>query len=61
MVFSPASFANGKRRRSAGDAGIRVVNSPTGVVISGRGGMLSRLLTPFKLGLGARSLEAGNG
>jgi uncharacterized protein (TIGR01777 family) len=38
--------------RFALDAGIRVVNIRTGVVISGNGGMLSRLLTPFKLGLG---------
>jgi uncharacterized protein (TIGR01777 family) len=37
--------------RFARDAGIRVVNIRTGVVISGNGGMLSRLLTPFKLGL----------
>ena len=36
----------------ARDAGIRVVNIRTGVVVSRNGGMLSRLLTPFKLGLG---------
>jgi uncharacterized protein len=34
------------------NAGIRVVNIRTGVVVSGHGGMLKRLLTPFKLGLG---------
>jgi uncharacterized protein (TIGR01777 family) len=38
--------------RMARDAGIRVINIRTGVVVSGTGGMLSRLLLPFKLGLG---------
>jgi uncharacterized protein (TIGR01777 family) len=33
-------------------AGIRVVNLRIGVVISGDGGALSKMLTPFKLGLG---------
>jgi uncharacterized protein len=35
-------------------AGVRVVNFRQGVVITGRGGMLDRLLTPFKLGVGGR-------
>jgi uncharacterized protein len=35
-------------------AGIRVVNLRSGVVLSGRGGMLKPLLLPFRLGLGAR-------
>ncbi len=35
-------------------AGIRVVSIRSGVVLSARGGMLGRLLLPFRLGLGAR-------
>jgi len=35
-------------------AGVRVVNLRSGVVLSGRGGMLKPLLLPFRLGLGAR-------
>ena len=35
-------------------AGIRVVNLRSGIVLSGRGGMLKPLLLPFRLGLGAR-------
>ena len=38
----------------ARDAGIRVVHLRTGVVLSRRGGVLGRLLPPFRLGLGAR-------
>ena len=38
----------------ARDAGIRVVTMRTGLVLSPRGGMLARLLLPFRLGLGAR-------
>ncbi|WP_030910319.1 TIGR01777 family oxidoreductase [Streptosporangium amethystogenes] len=37
----------------AEEAGIRVVRLRTGLVLSGQGGMLSRLLPVFKLGLGA--------
>ncbi|MGE5133220.1 MAG: TIGR01777 family oxidoreductase [Gemmatimonadota bacterium] len=36
------------------DAGIRVVTMRTGLVLSPGGGMLARLLLPFRLGLGAR-------
>jgi len=36
----------------AAEAGIRVVNLRFGVVLSGRGGALKRMLLPFKLGLG---------
>jgi uncharacterized protein (TIGR01777 family) len=39
-------------------AGIRVVHPRTGVVLHPEGGMLNRLLLPFRLGLGAR---LGNG
>jgi uncharacterized protein len=34
--------------------GIRVVNLRIGVVLSGRGGALAKMLTPFKLGVGGR-------
>ncbi len=36
------------------EAGIRLVTLRTGLVMSRRGGMLARLLLPFRLGLGAR-------
>jgi uncharacterized protein len=38
----------------AADAGIRVVNLRSGIVLSRRGGMLGQLLLPFRLGLGPR-------
>ncbi len=38
----------------AQDAGIRVVNLRTGIVLSPRGGVVGRLLPLFRLGLGAR-------
>jgi uncharacterized protein (TIGR01777 family) len=38
----------------ARDAGIRVAYLRSGVVLSRRGGVLGRLLPPFRLGLGAR-------
>jgi uncharacterized protein len=38
----------------ARQAGIRVVCLRSGIVISRRGGVLGRLLTPFRFGLGAR-------
>ena len=40
--------------RPAEEAGIRVVTMRAGVVISRRGGVLARMLPPFRLGLGAR-------
>jgi uncharacterized protein len=42
----------------ASAAGIRTVQIRTGVVLSGAGGALAKMLTPFKLGLGGR---IGNG
>jgi uncharacterized protein len=39
---------------TASAAGIRVVQLRSGIVLSSRGGMLARLLLPFRLGLGAR-------
>jgi len=41
------------------DAGIRVVNMRTGVVLHPSGGMLRRLLLPFRLGLGGRMGSGG--
>jgi uncharacterized protein len=38
----------------AAEAGIRVVTIRSGVVLSPRGGVLKRMLLPFKLGLGGR-------
>jgi uncharacterized protein (TIGR01777 family) len=38
----------------AAQAGIRVVRMRNGIVLSPRGGMLARLLLPFRFGLGAR-------
>lgn len=38
----------------ASDAGIRVVNLRTGIVLSRSGGALRQMLLPFKLGLGGR-------
>ncbi len=42
----------------ARDAGIRVVNLRIGIVLSSKGGALSKMLTPFRLGLGG---PLGNG
>jgi uncharacterized protein len=44
---------------TATTAGIRVVNLRTGVVLAAAGGMLSRLMLPFRLGLGARLGSGG--
>ena len=41
-----------KAAKPASDAGIRVVNPRFGVVLSGRGGALAKMLPPFKAGLG---------
>jgi uncharacterized protein (TIGR01777 family) len=40
--------------RIAAEAGIRTVNLRTGLVLSGKGGALQKMLTPFKLGVGGR-------
>jgi hypothetical protein len=40
--------------RPAADAGIRTVNLRTGLVLSNTGGVLEKMLAPFKLGLGGR-------
>lgn len=39
---------------TAADAGVRVVTMRTGVVVSGRGGALGRLIPLFRLGVGGR-------
>lgn len=44
--------------KPAADAGIRVVNLRTGIVLSAAGGMLSKIMAPFCLGLGG-SFGAG--
>jgi uncharacterized protein (TIGR01777 family) len=44
---------------TATTAGIRVVNLRTGIVLAAAGGMLSRLVLPFRLGLGARLGSGG--
>ena len=38
----------------ARDAGVRVVNTRIGVILSTKGGALKKMLTPFKLGLGGK-------
>lgn len=38
--------------RQASEAGIRVANLRTGIVLSSRGGTLAKMLPPFRLGLG---------
>jgi len=40
--------------QTARQAGIRTVNLRTGLVLSAKGGALSKMLIPFKLGLGGR-------
>ena len=40
--------------RPAQEAGIRVITMRSGVVMSRRGGVLARMLPPFRFGLGAR-------
>jgi uncharacterized protein len=40
--------------RMAAEAGIRTVNIRIGLVLSAKGGALTRMLPPFKLGLGGR-------
>lgn len=40
--------------RAASEAGIRVVNLRFGMVLSGEGGALPRMLPPFRMGLGGR-------
>jgi uncharacterized protein (TIGR01777 family) len=40
--------------RPALDAGIRVVNLRTGIVLARHGGVLQRMLLPFRLGLGGK-------
>lgn len=40
--------------RPARDAGVRVVNTRTGIVVASEGGAFGRMLTIFRLGLGGR-------
>jgi hypothetical protein len=41
--------------KPAEDAGVRVVHARSGLVLSGTGGLLRKLVLPFKLGLGGRT------
>jgi uncharacterized protein (TIGR01777 family) len=43
-----------KATLAASRAGVRVVNLRFGIVITGKGGALQKMLTPFKLGVGGR-------
>jgi uncharacterized protein len=43
-----------RETRPAVDAGVRVVNVRTGIVLARRGGTLQRMLLPFRLGLGGK-------
>jgi uncharacterized protein (TIGR01777 family) len=43
-----------KATLSASQAGVRVVHLRIGVVLSGEGGALTKMVTPFKLGLGGK-------
>jgi uncharacterized protein (TIGR01777 family) len=43
----------------ASAAGIRVVNLRTGIVLSSHGGMLTKLLLPFRLGVGGKLGDGG--
>jgi uncharacterized protein (TIGR01777 family) len=43
----------------AADAGIRVVITRSGIVLSPKGGVLKKLLLPFKLGIGGRTGSGG--
>jgi uncharacterized protein (TIGR01777 family) len=43
-----------RETRPALDAGVRVVNVRTGIVLARHGGTLQRLLLPFRLGLGGK-------
>jgi uncharacterized protein (TIGR01777 family) len=45
--------------KPASDAGVRVVHLRTGIVLAKEGGVLARLLTPFRAGVGGR-LGSGN-
>lgn len=40
--------------QAAAEAGIRVAHSRTGIVLSGAGGALAQMLTPFRLGVGGK-------
>lgn len=43
-----------KATAEAADAGIRVINTRFGMILSSEGGALAKMLTPFRLGLGGR-------
>jgi uncharacterized protein (TIGR01777 family) len=43
-----------RETRPAADAGVRVVNLRTGIVLARHGGTLQRMLLPFRLGVGGK-------
>ena len=54
-IFPPGYARHGKRPRlPRKDTGVRVCLLRTGLVLSRHGGLLGRMLLPFRLGLGAR-------
>jgi uncharacterized protein (TIGR01777 family) len=52
--FSDVCTAWEQAAHTAQDAGVRVVHTRTGIVLSGRGGALKQMITPFKFGVGGR-------
>jgi uncharacterized protein (TIGR01777 family) len=52
--FADVCVAWEQATRPAMDAGVRVVNARTGIVLSARGGALEPMVPPFRLGLGGR-------
>lgn len=52
--FSDVCTAWEQAAHAAQDAGVRVVNTRTGIVLSGRGGAIKQMITPFKFGIGGR-------
>lgn len=52
--FADVCTAWERAAQPAVDAGVRVVNARTGIVLSGRGGALKQMVMPFKFGVGGR-------
>jgi uncharacterized protein (TIGR01777 family) len=52
--FSDVCTAWEQGAHAAKDAGVRIVQTRTGIVLSGSGGALKEMITPFKFGVGGR-------